>query len=180
MQEGSHWVVKCAYIYKRCIDVIGELLTSSHGENDSVEVIWNGNTTGNSSKPFEMKQLINMFTEHQVYKVAPSGSLRKNATPQSTRLEKKHVQILNIVTDNLIWRSKSITSWYMESVLFYGFPSFLRTWNNLQNSVLLHVGRKVPRSHVLLHYSHVGQFLGEKSSKQSVTNLQMFTILLLK
>ncbi len=38
-QEERHLVIKCSYIYKRCVDVICELLTPSHGENDSVEVI---------------------------------------------------------------------------------------------------------------------------------------------
>jgi len=56
--------------------------------------------------------------------------------------------------------------------------SFFLTWNNLQNSVLLHVGRKVPHSHVLLHYSHVGQFLSRNKAKLNVTNLQTSTILL--
>lgn len=41
------------------------------------------------------------------------------------------------------------------------------TWNNLQNSVLLHVGWKVPSSHVLLHYSHVGQFLGRNQAGEA-------------
>lgn len=39
------------------------------------------------------------------------------------------------------------------------------TRNYLKNSVLLHVGREIPRSHVLLHYSHVGQFLSRNQKK---------------
>ena len=33
------------------------------------------------------------------------------------------------------------------------------TRNDLKDAVLLHVGRKVARPHVLLHYAHVGQLL---------------------
>ena len=58
-------------------------------------------------------------------------------------------------------------------------PFHRLTWNNLQNSVLLHVGRKVPRSHVLFHYSHVGQFLGKKSNKFKCY-MQMLTVPLIK
>lgn len=50
---------------------------------------------------------------------------------------------------------------------------FFLTRNNLQNSVLLHIGRKVPRSHVLLHYPHVCQFLGRNQTKgANVTELR--------
>ena len=42
------------------------------------------------------------------------------------------------------------------------------TGNDLQNPVLLHVGWKVPCSHVLLHDPHVGQFLfGENKEAPS-------------
>ena len=38
------------------------------------------------------------------------------------------------------------------------------TRNDLKHAVLLHVGRQVPSSHVLLHYANVGQLLmGEKT-----------------
>lgn len=33
------------------------------------------------------------------------------------------------------------------------------TRDDLKHTVLLHVGRKVPGSHVLLHYAYVGQLL---------------------
>lgn len=45
---------------------------------------------------------------------------------------------------------------YYESV--WGIRAVL-TRNDLKHTVLLHVGRKVPSSHVLLHYANVGQLL---------------------
>lgn len=54
-------------------------------------------------------------------------------------------------------------------VVFPNIPILL-TWNNLQDSVLLHVGRKVPCPHVLLHYPHIGQFLDrDKESKVEIS-----------
>lgn len=39
------------------------------------------------------------------------------------------------------------------------------TRDDLKHAVLLHVGREVPSSHVLLHYADVGQLLtGENAS----------------
>lgn len=53
---------------------------------------------------------------------------------------------------------------YYESV---GSNGVFLTRNDLQHAVLLHVSRKVPGSHVLLHYAHVGQFLaGAKTTEK--------------
>lgn len=42
------------------------------------------------------------------------------------------------------------------------------TGNDLKHTVLLHVGRKVPGSHVLLHYANIGQLLlGENKSART-------------
>lgn len=45
---------------------------------------------------------------------------------------------------------------YYESV--QSIRAFL-TRNDLKHTVLLHVGRKIPSPHVLLHYANVGQLL---------------------
>lgn len=41
------------------------------------------------------------------------------------------------------------------------------TRDDLKHTVLLHVGGKVPSSHVLLHYAHVGQLLMEENTGRS-------------
>lgn len=54
------------------------------------------------------------------------------------------------------------------------------TRDDLKHTVLLHVGGKVPSSHVLLHYANVGQLLmgGSKSrdGDQKVTIYQWRTV----
>lgn len=98
-----------AHIYERSVDVVGELLASSHGEDHSVEVVC-----------------------------------------ERTTVVHKDV------------RRKSTTCCVV---------SCLRglTWDDLQHSVLLHVGRKVPGSHVLLHYANIGQLLtgGKQDAHQN-------------
>lgn len=41
------------------------------------------------------------------------------------------------------------------------------TRDDLKHTVLLHVGRKVPSPHVLLHYANVGQLLTEVEGKKT-------------
>lgn len=50
-----------------------------------------------------------------------------------------------------------------------GARSAVLTRNDLKHTVLLHVGRKVPGSHVLLHYANIGQLLtgGKQDAHQN-------------
>lgn len=48
------------------------------------------------------------------------------------------------------------------------------TWNDLKHTVLPHVRRKVPGSHVLLHYANIGQLLMVKNKSALIQSFQLF------
>lgn len=51
-------------------------------------------------------------------------------------------------------------------MMYYEVAQSIRdvlTWNDLKHAVLLHVGGKVPSSHVLLHYANIGQLLRKET-----------------
>lgn len=58
--------------------------------------------------------------------------------------------------------TSSMILWCSVRMMYYEVAQSIRdvlTWNDLKHAVLLHVGGKVPSSHVLLHYANIGQLL---------------------